>query len=232
VAVELSMPAACFAIVRRSTQLGAGQLTKRPTPWARTGLGADATVIVGRTLVLDGLSSYDPDEDPITYSWRLLSAPAGSAALLVDATTARPSLAPDVEGSYVIELVVNDGFADSATDTVQVVGVSVATAALACIARASAALEGLPTSAFDAPGHRSALLAQLASAARAVLAGDLVRARDLLDRVLIRVDGFPLRGAIDPKGPARPFAADFVVDAAAQAAVYADLQCALSAIAP
>jgi chitinase len=54
-------------------------------------------------------ASSDPDGDPMTYGWTLLSAPPGSAAALSSTTAATPSFTPDVPGAYVVRLVVTDG---------------------------------------------------------------------------------------------------------------------------
>ncbi|MEP4466867.1 PKD domain-containing protein, partial [Marinobacter alexandrii] len=49
-----------------------------------------------------------------------VSRPDSSAASLANAATDSPSFTPDVDGAYIVELVVNDGQADSAGDRVQV----------------------------------------------------------------------------------------------------------------
>ncbi len=87
--------------------------------------GADQTGRVFDTITLDGTASFDVDNDPLTYSWSFLSkpeqgGPAKSTAQLVGADTATPSFIIDVAGTYVLQLIVNDGTADSAPDTVQV----------------------------------------------------------------------------------------------------------------
>jgi len=77
----------------------------------------------GERVVLDGRRSSDANGDALTYQWSLTARPAGSAAVLVDRSSAQPSFGTDVEGVYVASLVVNDGNADSAGATVTVTAV-------------------------------------------------------------------------------------------------------------
>jgi hypothetical protein len=80
--------------------------------------GPDQTVDIGATVHLDGGQSSDADGNPLTYLWSLLSRPASSAALLSDATSVSPSFVADINGEYVVQLIVNDGLENSAGDTV------------------------------------------------------------------------------------------------------------------
>ena len=74
-----------------------------------------------RFVTLDGSGSYDPDGDPLTYSWRIISKPAGSTATLTNSTSAYPSITVDVpQGTWVIGLTVNDGYMDSAESTINI----------------------------------------------------------------------------------------------------------------
>jgi hypothetical protein len=82
--------------------------------------GPDQTVTAGQVVTLDGPGSSDPNGDPLTYSWCLRGRPQGSTATLNGANAARPTFTPDVAGSYVLCLTVNDGKAASASDRVVV----------------------------------------------------------------------------------------------------------------
>ena len=76
--------------------------------------GDDFGVTLGETALLDGSASSDPDgwPMPLTYGWRFVSLPAESSlsdADISSAGTATPSFTPDVAGTYVLELSVDDG---------------------------------------------------------------------------------------------------------------------------
>ena len=80
--------------------------------------GADRTMLVGTTQTLDGSLSSDADGNSLTFRWALTTRPAGSAAVLSDPNAVAPSFVVDQPGDYVAQLIVNDGLADSAPDTV------------------------------------------------------------------------------------------------------------------
>jgi len=82
--------------------------------------GTAQTLASGATMQLDGSASSDPDGDSLTFSWSLASLPGGSAAVLSDASSATPTFVADVPGSYVAQLIVNDGQIDSAPGTVTI----------------------------------------------------------------------------------------------------------------
>ncbi len=81
--------------------------------------GSDNTGATNVTVQFNGVGSSDPDADALTFAWVLANAPVGSMAGLIAGTTATPSLTPDLPGTYVVQLVVNDGELDSAVDSVE-----------------------------------------------------------------------------------------------------------------
>lgn len=83
--------------------------------------GADRNVVAGDTVTLDGGASSDADGDPLTFYWSLLSVPTGSTAVPSDPNAVSPTFQVDLAGTYVAQLIVNDGTVDSNPDTVTIV---------------------------------------------------------------------------------------------------------------
>jgi YVTN family beta-propeller protein len=81
--------------------------------------GPDQSVTAGTPVTLNGTGSSDSDNgpSPLTYSWTQTSGPA---VTLTGADTAQPSFTPGTAGTYVFSLVVNDGSANSAPDSVTI----------------------------------------------------------------------------------------------------------------
>jgi len=82
--------------------------------------GPAQNVTVGDVVTLDGSASSDADNDPITYSWSLLSRAAGSTAVLVPFDSVSPKFVADAPGTYVAQLIVNDGVSNSNPSTVTI----------------------------------------------------------------------------------------------------------------
>jgi len=86
--------------------------------------GINQNVVLGSTVKLDGTSSYDSNNDFLTYSWVLISKPTDSKANLVNPKGSKAEFVADKVGSYVATLVVNDGKVNS-----QIVATTVTVAA-------------------------------------------------------------------------------------------------------
>ena len=82
--------------------------------------GVNQSVAVGATVLLEGNGSHDVDGDPLTYSWTLLSTPRGSTAFIANFRSVSPTFVADHAGTYVVQLVVNDGHTNSVPATVTI----------------------------------------------------------------------------------------------------------------
>ena len=84
--------------------------------------GDDQTVNSGASVQLDGTASFDIDGDPLSYTWSIVAAPpgAGENAFLDDPNSPTPifTTTHGVTGTYVIQLMVNDGTDDGIRDIV------------------------------------------------------------------------------------------------------------------
>ena len=81
--------------------------------------GPDQEVFTNLPVTLDGSGSSSADSATLTYSWSF-KRPEDSMALLSDPSSSNPTFIPDVNGTYEIRLIVNDGTNDSAPHTAMV----------------------------------------------------------------------------------------------------------------
>jgi hypothetical protein len=95
-----------------------------PLPWSDTvpvaDAGHDQWVGTGSEVHLDGSASHGMEGSPLTYDWAFLSLPEGSNAILSSPGEPWPTFVADVEGSYVLQLLVSDGQQQSSAATVTV----------------------------------------------------------------------------------------------------------------
>jgi hypothetical protein len=82
--------------------------------------GADQNIATTTVVILNGTASSDADGDAITYAWSLTTVPAGSSASLSSSSDVSPTFTADIDGSYIAQLIVNDGTIDSTADTVTI----------------------------------------------------------------------------------------------------------------
>ncbi len=82
--------------------------------------GPDQTVQLNATVQLDGSTSTDADNNPLSYTWSVTSKPTGSTATLSSISASTPTFVADKPGTYVLQLIVNDGQVNGAPDTVSI----------------------------------------------------------------------------------------------------------------
>jgi hypothetical protein len=83
--------------------------------------GVDHVVNEGVEVTLDGSNSSDAENAQLSYAWTMIKAPIGSTHVLLSGTADTISFIPDLNGTYLVRLVVNDGQDESAPDIVRVV---------------------------------------------------------------------------------------------------------------
>jgi hypothetical protein len=105
------------------TQVSAIQAALAVNTAPTANAGPDQTVDIATLVTLNGAGSSDPNGNTLTYAWTLTTKPETSTAALTGATTVSPTFTPDLAGSYVASLVVNDGTVNSVADTVTITAV-------------------------------------------------------------------------------------------------------------
>lgn len=152
--------------------------------------GSSQSVVVGDTVTIDGSGSSDANGDTLTYNWSLNSAPAGSLASIAVPTDSITGFVPDLAGTYVVQLVVNDGYADSDPDTIQVQAVSLPTAAIEAVQCTQDVISSLDPSVFKNRNMKKALLNKLNAVLAKIEAGEYADALGKLEHdILGKTDG-------------------------------------------
>ena len=75
--------------------------------------GANQNVVTASVVTLSGTGSTDANFDTLTYAWSFASKPTSSTAALSSATASAPTFTADLAGTYVVNLIVNDGKVNS-----------------------------------------------------------------------------------------------------------------------
>ncbi len=96
---------------------------KNHAPVADAGMDQN-DVVLGKTVILDGSGSSDPDGDTLSYTWSMKTWPAEIEATLSSTTADKPTFIADKVGSYTIQLIVDDGRVYSLPSSVTVTAVA------------------------------------------------------------------------------------------------------------
>ena len=73
---------------------------------------------MGSSVVLDGRSSADPQGRLLAYDWSFAARPVLSRASFNDPHIATPSFVPDLDGVYMVDLIVSNGVLSSASSAI------------------------------------------------------------------------------------------------------------------
>jgi N-acetylneuraminic acid mutarotase len=181
-------------------------------------------LILGETAHLNGSASTDPELDPLSYSWSITAKPSGSTATLVNASSATPTLTPDMVGVYQVKLVVSDFLGPGTPATVEVTSTTATEFAKQKIVQASSLISGLSSGQVTSRGNQNALLKFLSQAVDALDKGK--DATDALQKSIERTDGCFFRSFPDGNGAGM----DWIIDCTIQIQVYSLLNAALQAL--
>jgi len=175
--------------------------------------GTGGSVLVGETVPLDGSDSADANGDPLTFRWTFGSVPAGSLAAIADPGAAVTSFVPDVTGTYLVQLVVNDGFVDSDPATLQIEAVRLLTQVLQDLQTLQSTIAALSPWVFKHANMQKTLVNKLNAVMGNIEAGAYQDALgQLAHDILGKTDGCASAGMPDPN--------DWVKDCAVQQVLY------------
>lgn len=119
-------PVAEAAPVEQVTSPPGGSATNEPVKTNQAPIAnaeRSGRVFVNQLIKIDGSASSDPDNDPLSYSWKMQN-PEGSSSVLNSSTSSSTTFTPDVPGIYTLTLTVSDGKSSSTSNPVEVTAFS------------------------------------------------------------------------------------------------------------
>jgi hypothetical protein len=165
-------------------------------PVANAGTSRSAEIF--QTVTLDGNGSYDANGDLLTYQWSIVSGPLGSTAVIEDSSAMVASFIPDKEGTYVIQLMVNDGFVDSDPSPIQIEVVVYPTTVTQWVQETQEIVITIPLASFKNNNMKNTLLNKLNAVIISIQAGDYTAALGQIEGdILGKTDGCATTGAPD-----------------------------------
>ena len=185
--------------------------------------GTSQSVNVGDTVTLDGSGSTDGNGDSLTYTWTFSSLPDGSLSEIANPSAMVTTFVPDKSGTYVVQLVVNDGTVDSDPSTVQIQAVDILTAAIQAIQDCEAEISSLDFGVFKNANMQNTLINKLNAVIANIEAGNYADALGQLQNdILGETDGCATAGAPDKN--------DWIKSCDAQSVVYPCIQHSISVV--
>jgi hypothetical protein len=183
-------------------------------PVANAGLNQSA--IIDETVTLNGNGSTDANGDALTYKWSLVSAPKRSHAIISNSTSKISSFVPPLPGTYVVQLIVNDGLADSAPASVEIEAVRPGIELTREVRSLQKVITELPPNAFKYGKLQNSLLSKLNAVIRSIRDRRYSHAfQQLEDDILVKTNGCATDGAPDRN--------DWIVNCPDQSKVYTPL---------
>ena len=124
-------------------------------------------------------------------------APNGSKAAISNPTAQIASFVPDLPGTFVVQLIVNDGFLNSLPATAEIAVVSQQTSLVAQIQERQGVIGTLPDDAFKFKGSRALISLELNAVLLSVEKHDYGFALLLIQGILAQADGCATIGRPD-----------------------------------
>jgi hypothetical protein len=183
-------------------------------PVANAGLNQSA--IIDETVMLNGSGSTDANGDALTYKWSLVSAPRRSHAVIFNSTSVVSSFVPELPGTYVVQLIVNDGFVNSSPVTVEIEVVRPGIELTREVRSLQKVIADLPPTAFKHCKLQNSLLSKLNAVLHSIREHRYSHAlQQLQNDILVKTNGCATAGAPDKN--------DWIVNCPDQSKVYTPL---------
>ena len=175
--------------------------------------GGNQSVIEGDTVFLNGSGSSDANGDPLTYNWSFVSTPGGSTATFTSTTSVTTSFVTDVPGTYVVSLVVNDGFVNSDPANVTITATSRQDEVIRILIESNNSINNFNPNVFMNRNMANALTNKINATLEMIDQGLYQDALDKLENdILGKTDGCAATGSPDRN--------DWIRDCEAQGQVY------------
>lgn len=159
--------------------------------------GNSFTLVLGNPADLNGGGSSDPNGDPLTYKWSFVYRPQNSQAELNAPGIVNPTFIPDLAGTYVVSLIVNDGRVDSDPSTLSITVVSSADPIVNDLITAINNINASDSSAFKSPNLKKVLTNKINTALDYIDQGFYAEGKKALEGIIKKMDGCAKNGKPD-----------------------------------